>query len=216
MRLREGLGHAIGLLVPPACCVCASACAPAEVLCPACRARIRSGPAGRSALPGVGPVGWAAPYDGTARGALTALKFGGRVRLAVPLGEAIAAACAELAEGRAVVPVPPAAGRLRRRGFDPAALLAIALCAELRLPRSHCLRRLDGSRQVGRTRRDRIASPPRIGARCPVPERALLVDDVLTTGATLAVCAAALRDAGCESVAAATFARSFGQTTRPA
>jgi predicted amidophosphoribosyltransferase len=39
---------------------------------------------------------------------------------------------------------------------------------------------------------------------------------VVTTGATLAACAAALRDAGCESVAAVTFARSLGETTRPA
>jgi predicted amidophosphoribosyltransferase len=158
----------------------------------------------------VGSVGWAAPYDGTARRALTALKFGGRVRLARPLAEAIATAWAELAEGRVLVPVPPATRRLRRRGFDPAALLTAALAAELDLPRSACLRRLDGRRQVGRSRRDRIASPPRAGARGPVPERALLVDDVLTTGATLAACAMALRGAGCESIAAVTFARSLG------
>jgi predicted amidophosphoribosyltransferase len=216
MRLRDAIGHAVGLLAPPACCVCGSACTPAEVLCRGCRARIRSGPPGRSALTGVGPIGWAAPYDGAARGALTALKFGGRLRLAVPLGQAIAATCAELAEGRTAVPVPPAPRRLRRRGFDPAALLAAALCAQLALPRSACLRRLDNRRQVGRARRDRISAPPGIGIRRPVPERVVLVDDVLTTGATLAACAAALREAGCESIVAVAFARSFGEPMRPA
>jgi ComF family protein len=216
MRLRDAPAHAIGLLAPPACCVCGSACAPAEVLCAGCRGRLRSSPPGRSALAGVGPLGWAAPYDGTARRALTALKFAGRVRLAAPLAEAIAAACAELADRRVLVPVPPAVRRLRRRGFDPAALLAAALGGELGLPVSSCLRRRDGRRQVGRTRRERIASPPSVRARRAAPERALLVDDVVTTGATLAACAAALRDAGCESVAAVTFARSLGETTRPA
>jgi predicted amidophosphoribosyltransferase len=216
MRLRDAPAHAIGLLAPPACCVCGTGCAPAQVLCPDCRVRIRSGPPGRTVLAGVGPVGWAAPYDGTARRALTALKFGGRVRLAAPLAEAIAAACAELAGRRVVVPVPAAGRRLRRRGFDPAALLASALGAELGLPRSACLRRRDGRRQVGRTRAERIASPPSVGARHAAPPRALLVDDVITTGATLAACAAALRDAGCASVAAVTFARSLGETTRPA
>ena len=216
MRARDALGHATGLLAPPACCVCASACGPSEVLCRGCWVRLRSGPPGRAELTGVGRVGWAAPYDGTARAALTALKFAGRVRLAAPLAEAVAAACGELAEGRTVVPVPPAARRLRRRGFDPAALLARELCAQLALPQSQCLHRLDHRRQVGRSRRDRIVSPPRVGARDPVPQRALLVDDVLTTGATLAVCAAALRGAGCESIAAVTFARSLGETARPA
>ena len=216
MRLRDAPAHALGLLAPPACCVCAAACAPVEVLCPGCRMRVLAGPPGRTTLAGVGTVAWAAPYDGTARGALTALKFGGRVRLARPLAEAIASACGDLGAGRVLVPVPPAPGRLRRRGFDPAALLAAALAAELELARSPCLRRLDGRRQVGRSRCERIASPPRVGARRAAPERALLVDDVLTTGATLGVCAAALREAGCESVAAVTFARSLGETARPA
>jgi ComF family protein len=216
MRLRDAPAHAIALLAPPACCVCGWACLPAEVLCAGCRAQIRSGPPGHMALPGVGPVAWAVPYDGIARRALTALKFAGHVRLAAPLAGAIAAACEDLPPSRTLVAVPQAARRLRRRGFDPAALLADALAGQLGMSRSRCLRRLDARRQVGRTRRERMAAPPRVVARSGAPRRVLLVDDVLTTGATLAVCAAALREAGCESVAAVTFARSLGETTRPA
>jgi predicted amidophosphoribosyltransferase len=163
-----------------------------------------------------GPVSWAAPYDGAARRALSALKFGGRTRLALPLGALTVAACHDLAADRTVIAVPPARRRLRARGFDPAGLLAAEVAHHLDLPLAACLRRLDGRRQVGRPRAERLASPPRVVVAGPVPAHALLVDDVLTTGATLSACADALVQAGCVTVVAATFARSFGETRRPA
>jgi len=106
----------------------------------------------------------------------------------------------------AIVPVPAAPARLRRRGFDPAGELAAALAERLGSPLEVCLARRGGRRQVGRRRAERIGQPPRIHATGTVPRSVLLVDDVLTTGATTSACAQALRAAGAARVVAVTFA----------
>jgi predicted amidophosphoribosyltransferase len=110
-----------------------------------------------------------------------------------------------------VVPVPPHRGRLRRRGFDPAALLAAGLADRVRLPLSACLRRADrGRRQVGAGRALR-RSAGRFAAvvTAPPPHAVVLVDDVHTTGATLEVCARALKEGGARWVGAATYVRTL-------
>ena len=70
-----------------------------------------------------------------------------------------------------------------------------------------CLVRSGGGRQVGKRRAQRIGHPPRVSLRGEVPRSVLLLDDVLTTGATLSACARALRSAGAIRVAAITFTR---------
>jgi predicted amidophosphoribosyltransferase len=94
-----------------------------------------------------------------------------------------------------------------RRGFDPAAELAGVLSARASLPLRPCLQRRDWGRQVGRSRAQRLGSPPRVAAAAPPPRSVVLVDDVLTTGATLSACARALRGAGSVRIVAVTFAR---------
>ena len=123
--------------------------------------------------------------------------------------------CAGRAEatppGLALVPVPPHRGRLRRRGFDPAALLAAGLAARAGLVLAPCLRRADrGRRQVGAGRSLR-RSAGRFTAvvTAPPPRAVVLVDDVHTTGATLDVCARALKQGGAGWVGAATYVRTL-------
>ena len=173
---------------------------------------------GRAGDDGGPRVDWAiaaAPYRGFPALAVAALKFRGRLAVASPLAEAVAVAAGTRLDGMTLVPVPAAPRRRRRRGFDAAERLAAALARSSGRPISRCLRRPDGPRQVGRARRERLANRPRVRVRGAVPERAALVDDVVTTGATLAACAATLRAAGAREVGAVAFARSAGRSPAP-
>jgi predicted amidophosphoribosyltransferase len=110
----------------------------------------------------------------------------------------------------AVVPVPPQTARRRRRGFDPAGVLASALAPRLGLPERACLGRSDRKRrQVGTSRVQRRAGRIVVEVRGPPPALALLVDDVHTTGATLDACARALLDGGAREVVALTYTRTL-------
>ncbi len=196
---------------PPRCAACGEDCDAAAPLCAACDAEIgRARPMVGPGPPGVDLAVGAAPYEGAARLVAHGLKYGRRISLATLAAERIAAACPEEGLAGALVPVPPAPWRGRWRGFDPAEEIALALARISGTPYVHtCLRRGPGPRQVGRPRRERLADPPRIAFRGDLaPRRALLVDDVHTTGATLSACARALRTAGAEEVWALVFARS--------
>jgi predicted amidophosphoribosyltransferase len=142
-----------------------------------------------------------------ARSLVAALKFRHLLPVADLMAERIQwLAPAHMLSG-AIVPVPPAPSRLRRRGFDPAGELAAALAERLESPLQPCLARRGGQRQVGRRRAERLGRPPRIHATGTAPRSVLLIDDVLTTGATMTACAQALRAAGAARVVAITFAR---------
>ncbi|HVO53456.1 MAG TPA: phosphoribosyltransferase family protein [Solirubrobacterales bacterium] len=195
-------------LAPPLCAACGRGCRVEAVLCTRCARRL----AGAEPLFGKGPPGldraWSsASYESVARDLVAALKF----RRLLPVADLMAdrihwLAPAHMLSGT-VVPVPPAPPRLRRRGFDPAGELAAALAERLQAPLALCLARRGGQRQVGRGRADRVGHPPRVRVCGPVPRSILLVDDVLTTGATMTACAKALRSAGAARVVAVTFAR---------
>jgi ComF family protein len=157
---------------------------------------------------------WCAPFHGLVRDALHAIKYGGEQRIANALGEAVAKRWARIGVGAEVVThVPVHADRAKKRGYDQAELIARAAATALRLPHQTLLARqratiaqfdLDRRRRATNVKgafvMDRRA-PPIVGRWI------LLVDDVTTTGATLAACAEALMDAGALGVSAITVAR---------
>ncbi|MDP9188268.1 MAG: hypothetical protein M3O25_03350 [Actinomycetota bacterium] len=199
----------LALAAPPLCGVCGSACDAAAPLCAACERELSdAGPVFGTGPPGVNLAVAAAPYEGAARELAHALKYGRLLALAEVCAGLIVAACPAHELAGSVVPVPPSGRRWRWRGFDPAEEIALALAKRTGLPAHACLRRLPGPRQVGRPRRERLSDPPRVELRGHAPRSALLIDDVHTTGATLAACAAALRGGGSRRVVALTLARS--------
>ncbi len=199
--------RAWSLLAPPLCSVCGSATEAGEALCGRCDGSLaRDGPL--SVI--VSGADWAlaaARYEGTARATVSALKFRARLAVAESMATALATAAGSRLDGAVLVPVPPAPSRRRRRGFDPAHEIARAISRNTCRPLLRCLARADGPRQVGRPRWERLSSAPVVRACADVSPSAVLVDDVVTTGATLAACAHALRAGGARTVGAVAFAR---------
>jgi predicted amidophosphoribosyltransferase len=201
----------LALIAPPACAVCGDGCEVRRRLCERCERALRGQAPVWSAVPGIEETWSAAPYDGAARELVGALKFRARVGLAADAASLIAG---RVPCGGAIVPVPAAPGRHRRRGFDAAEAIAASLAKRTGLALAPCLSRTQSARQVGRRRSERLAEPPSVRAVSPVPPRAVLVDDVMTTGATLAACSVALRGAGSLQVVAVTLAASMPSRKR--
>jgi ComF family protein len=214
--------RALDLAFPPTCVGCGRE---GEAVCRACAPALDA----RLALPGGTPIGlpadlpepllqveWCAPYAGVVRDALHALKYGGERRLAVPLGAAIGRRWGRVgAGGEVLVPVPVHRERAAQRGYDQAVLLAEVAGRGLGLPMRPALRR--GRATIAQFELDRRARATNVAGAFELTSPAasdavagrwiVLVDDVLTTGATLAACATALVDAGAAAVSAVTVAR---------
>ena len=203
-------GPLVSLIAPPLCAVCGGGCGPESALCERCGLDLATAPRTiEPGPPGVDLAVAASPFDGAARRVVHGLKFGRRLSLAREAAAAMLRALPPNELAGAVVPVPAGPWRWRWRGFDPAEEVAYALAGQAELPLAECLRRARGRRQVGRSRADRLANPPRVWAVNPCPAEVLLIDDVWTTGATLSACARALREGGSRRVVALTLARTL-------
>jgi predicted amidophosphoribosyltransferase len=178
--------------------------------------------------PSILQLEWCAPFGGLVRRALHQLKYAGETRLAGPLGGAIARRWARVAAGGDVlVPVPVHVDRAKHRGYDQAELIARAAAAELGLPCAPILERARAT--VAQFDLDRVTRATNVRGAFRLRERThaaragpetpglrstalagrwiILIDDVVTTGATLSACAAPLLAAGALGVSAITVAR---------
>ena len=222
----RGLGTALlELVYPPRCAACGEDVL-AEPFCAPCAEAVDpvSPGCGRCGLPGpLDPCGacLASPpaqvalaaggaFGGPLADAIHALKYGGRPALARPLGRWLAGR-ASVPPGARVVAVPLARGRRIARGYDQAALLADAFACAARAPRLRAaLRRVrETPPQVGlgrEARRRNVAGAFTAGPGCACLDL-VLVDDVVTTGATADAAARALLAAGARSVRVVALAR---------
>ncbi len=209
------IDHLLDLLFPPRCLGCRHRGA---LLCARCRATCQPVPFHvnqqlhqRLNTTALASTTGAYRFDGAVREAIHTLKYEGRARAATVLGDLLAAYVhAHPLPADLIVPVPLHAVRLQERGFNQAELLAKRLAAQIKLPLSTQLVRVRQTAQqasLHRAKRQENVRGAFVWQGAPPPPRVLLIDDVLTTGATIGAAAEALQTAGAQNVHGLALAR---------
>jgi ComF family protein len=200
-------GALLDLAFPPRCPACGDEPLPASPFCALCEGAIDP-VAGKPGEPDDVRAG--ALFGGPIADAIHALKYGDRAEAAVPLGRWLAGRV-EVPPGARVVWVPLGRRRRIERGYDQAMLLAgsFARAAGLRLLRGAMRRVRETPPQVGRDRAARAANVEGAFSASEVVSGLdlVLVDDVVTTGATAEAASRALRKAGARSITVVALAR---------
>ncbi len=206
----------------PICPACLKAPEPlaAEYFCSSCRTPFlnhfpldEEGRCGlcRSGLRGFDHAYSFGSYEGTLRELIHLYKYGQVKPLARPLSDLLARALPRDEQFDAVVAVPLHWRRKRARGFNQSDLLAVSMAKRCGIRLLHPVRRRRPTQvQAGLSntgRRENVAGAFEAKAGSVAGMRILLVDDVMTTGATASACAQALKRAGAKSVALLTLAR---------
>ncbi len=228
MRILRRVVGLLDLVVPPTCAACRL---PGAAICAACAGAIAvphpvgcarcghpwavSTPRCAECPPAVDRLQFAAAYVDPLPVAIGALKDHGRRDLASELAGLIASRCVGPPRGVGLTPVPLTRDRERVRGFNQAGLIAAHLAQAWDLPVVHLLQRVrDDPPQRGASATDRtlhVRGAFAVAPELQIPPEVWLVDDVCTTGATLAACARTLRRAGVRRVGAVAVARVLRQ-----
>lgn len=183
-------------------------------MCRQCRAQLAVYTESIGVIPALDAVSVAYVYQGPLRHAIHQLKYRRRPRVARQLGELLIPFAFPHARAvDAILPVPMHAVRRAERGFNQAELIAAAVARGTSLV---CMP--DGLVRVRATgqqvklnaheRQANMAGAFRWQPTTPPPSRILIIDDVLTTGATMSACGLALREAGCREIYGLALARS--------
>jgi ComF family protein len=216
----------LDLLLPRTCPGCGRTLSGRRApVCPPCGAALAAAPGRAVPTPcpaGLPPTWAAAPYDAPVRDLVVAHKERARLALSRPLAAALARAAAP-ARPDVVVWVPSSRAAIRARGYDHARRLAVRAARLLGVPAVRGLavaRRVADQAGLGAEQRALNlggalrARPAALGALAG--RRVVLVDDVMTTGATLAEAARALRAAGVHVAGAAVVAAGARRDSRAA
>ena len=189
----------LDLLLPRRCVLCLR---PGSGLCGPCAGTLPPAPE-LSPPPGFSSCASLLAYDGPTRQVVAGLKYGNHRDAVGVLGAAMAQLVTAPVD--VVTWAPTSAARRRQRGYDQARALAVAVARALGVRCSPALRRTGGGSQTGLDRAHRLEGPR---YECPRPpgRRALLVDDVRTTGATLSAAGDALVGSGVSEVHGLTLA----------
>lgn len=149
-------------------------------------------------------------YKGLAKDLVWQLKFQGAQAAAREIADQMTHLIPRSSEV-VLVPVPTATSRIRRRGYDQATLIARALATKTGTKYSPALRRSGQHHQLGSSRTQRVTQLQQ-AYRCVRPKEVMgkhviLVDDVLTTGATLEAAARTMKAAGAKHASGIVYAR---------
>lgn len=214
VSVNKWLKNALHRILPAACLVCGAGNAQRDHLCQGCRNDLPAREDAALACPGVAstppglelgqhivPMRYAWPVDELVK----RLKFGGQLACARPLAQVLLDSNAAMGcEPDLLVPMPLHPKRLRQRGFNQAQEIARLLAAELKVPlASGSLHRARNTRTQTELNRKQRASNVRNAFRagCSLEgKHVVLIDDVMTTGATARAAALVLRAAGAERV----------------
>lgn len=222
--MNNPLSYLIALLAPDRCLGCQ---AEGSLLCITCQARLPLPAAGcfycaRPTLRGATCSSCRTKTPLTAISARTIytnpiakqllwkLKFDRSQAAALDVANCLMTALPPINHKTLIVPVPTANRRVRARGYDQAVLIAKCLARRAGLPYAQPLVRLGGRQQKGASRQQRLIQQ-RTALSVPQPamvrgRQILLVDDVVTTGATLEAAALTLARAGATKISAVVFA----------